>query len=105
MSTEIARRYNPKYAVLGYVRSSHLSLFQTSSYSLFQNVPITITSICVKYYEPKEYFDTIYEDEIRLSVDRKTIHKHNQRINGYCIRFNFPFGLENTSFGWFFFQG
>ena len=92
--------YNPKYAVFGYVRSSHLNLFKESLYSLHQNVPLRVTSLCIKYYNPKEYFDTIYHDDIKVSKDKKTIYKHHQRLNIYSINYSFsPFGLDNTSFG------
>ena len=72
-------QYNPKYTVFGYVRSLQTSLFKASSYSLFQNVPIAITSLCVSFYEPKEYFDIINTDDIKSSKDKKSISKYNDR--------------------------
>ena len=92
------RRYNPKYTVFGYVRSSQTSLSKASSYSLFRNIPIAITSLCVLYYEPIEYFDIINTDDIKLSEDKKSIYKYHQRRN-YESGFGYHFGLDNTSFG------
>ena len=71
--------YNPKYTVFGYVRSSQTSLFKASSYSLFQNIPIAITSLCVSYYEPIEYFDIINTYDIESSEDKKSISKYSDR--------------------------
>ena len=48
-----------KQIVSGYIRQEHKSQFKSSHYALFQNVPISITSFCTLYYNPKEFFQNI----------------------------------------------
>ena len=94
---ESKSKYNPKYTVFGYVRRLE-SLFRLSSTQLFQNIPATVTYLCISYYEPKEYFDMINNIDIKLSEDKTSIKKCRQRPNQSILR-KYGYSLDNTSFG------
>ena len=60
---------NTKYVVSGYIRNEH-KLIKQSPYVLFQNIPISILSLCTLYYHPTDYFDSVGRD-ILLSNNKK----------------------------------
>ena len=60
---------NTKYLVSGYIRKEQ-KLIKQSPYTLFQNVPIFVSSLCTLYYHVTEYFNSIGKDI--LSSNNKT---------------------------------
>ena len=64
-----------KYTVGGYIREQHTKLFSKNRYALFENIPISISSICTLYYHLFDYFELLDDDMISVSSDKKTITK------------------------------
>ena len=49
-----------KHAVVGYIREQHTKLFNNNRYTLFQNIPIPISSMCALYlYHLADYFELL----------------------------------------------
>ena len=89
-------RYNPKYTVFGYVRRVE-SLIRSSPFHLFQSIPINITCFCVSYYQTQEYFETVNNENIKLSKYKTFIYKFHQGPE--YKDFEHDHGLDNTTFG------
>ena len=77
-----------KCIVFGYVRSNHKFLFKSNQNALFQNIPISISSLCTLYYHLYDYFDEI-NPRVNLTKDNKTIS---------IMHGNWP-NLPNFNFG------
>ena len=65
-----------KHTVFGYVRSEHGSLFKSTPYAVFQNFPISISSIVTLYYHTPEFLNVIScIKDISVSKDGKHIYR------------------------------
>ena len=66
---------NTKYTVSGFIRGQHKSLFKSSRYALFQNIPISISSLCTLYYHTRDYFKIFNEEKFSVTDNNKTLSK------------------------------
>ena len=89
-----------KYSVYGYIKSQHKSLFKSSPYALFQNVPIAISSLCTLYYHIEDNLvgsKGSIPNLVTISEDGKTIKKRN---DPWQIRFAMPlYHYDNDNHG------
>ena len=72
-----------KFTVTGYIRNQHKSLFKSSQYVLFQNIPIAISSLCTLYYHLCDYFELI-PDSTSISNNKRCIKQqvvHHRHTN------------------------
>ena len=74
-----------KYTVSGYIRKKHKLLFKSSNYLLFQNIPISVSSLCTLYYHCMDHFEIINK-QLSVSNNNKTLTKHEN-------------GMVNSSYG------
>ena len=76
---------NTIYTVSGYIREQH-ELLKSSPYTLFQNIPREIPSLCTLYYHANDYFEIIGKN---TSVSK----------DGYTLSKQESGGWDNTTFG------
>ena len=74
-----------EYMTSGYIRQQTLQCFKTSEYTLFQNIPDIIASVCKLYFDTIDHFEVIGRG-VHVSDNKMCITKE------IC-------GWENTSYG------
>ena len=82
-----------KLSVFGYIRSKHILLFKSNQYQLFENIPISISSLCTLYYHSFDYFRS------NLASSTVKITKNDTKIMLKEISNGADVITKNSSFG------